>query len=133
MNFDYLNISKETTETLKAIYGNVKKHNQDITETLFIEHIIANWLEPYKRTEECPAFPKDKAILNNNLKQAIKLTGKTQIQVATEIGVNPKYLGHVINRRCEPSITLALLLAKSLRYPPEKINDLFYLEAANQE
>ena len=133
MSFDYLNLSKETTETLKAIYVNAKKHNKDITENLFIEHIIANWLDPYKHTKEYPVIPKDKAVLNNNLKQAIKITGKTQIQVAKEIGVNPKYLGHVINRRCEPSVTLALLLANCLHYPSGKIDDLFYLEPANQE
>ena len=132
MSFDGVRLPADLTETLVALYHKAKKINPALTKDLFIESILREWLEPY-RVEPANPVTKDNAILRNNLKQAINFSGKSQTQIAAEAGISRPYLGRVINWKCEPTVKIALLIAKALNYPPEKFTDLFFLEPVKQE
>lgn len=132
MSFKWVGLSEETAETLQAIFKKAKKDNMNLTETKFMEHIVSEWLEPYKR-EIVPMPPRNQVALRNNLKQAIKLSGKSQTQIAKEVGINRAYIGQLISGKYDPSLVVALLITKAVGYSISKIEDLFYLEPANQE
>jgi len=118
----------ELVDMLDWIYLKAKKSNPALTEELFWEMIVRKYLETY-RVNPSP-LSKNQAELRTRIKEALKLRGKTQEQVSKEIGVNRAYLNHVINGRYEPSISLALLLSRSLGL---SVEDLFYLEPVPEE
>jgi len=132
MDLRSIALPHELTEIFDAVYKKLKTYDKELSESMLLEYIINQWLEPYERKESGEEMHRGKARLKNNLKQAIKLSGKTRIQLAREIGVNRVYLGQVVNGKCDPSITLALLLAKALNYPPGKIDELFYIEPVSE-
>lgn len=133
MDFRHIQLPLDLIETLDAIYKKARKQNPYLNESIFIERIIREWLEPFKRENNQSLLPKNKVVLRNNLKAAIRFSGKTQTEVAQEIGINRAYLSQIISGKYEPSITFAFLLAESVQYPPERIKDLFYLNPAEQE
>jgi len=130
MDITRVKLPAEMIETLQAIYKKAKKHNPNLNESTFFEEIIGEWLEPYKRDRILPVMRKGEIKLRNNLKYAIKLCGKSQAQIAREVGINRSYLSQILNGQYEPSTSLALLLTQAVGYPPEKFNDLFFLEPA---
>lgn len=133
MNFNNVQLPLDLVETLDAIYKKARKQNPSLNESIFIERIMREWLEPFKRESGQSPLPKNKVVLKNNLKAAIKFAGKKQTEVAQEIGINRTYLSQIISGKYEPSITFAFLLAEAVKYPPEKVKDLFYLEPVEQE
>ena len=133
MDFKTITLPDDIAETLGAIHRNVIKYNPEIGKDTFIRQVIMEWLEPYERKEERTITTRDKVVLKNNLKKAIKLSRKSITQVANEIGVNRVYLSQVISGRYEPSVTVLLLIIDSLRIPVDKIKDLFYLKPAQPE
>lgn len=133
MDLGRVKLPPEMMETLDAIYKKAKKHNPSLTESTFFEELIGEWLEPYKRDRKGPPMRKGQVILKNNLRHAIKLCGKSQAQIAREVGINRSYLSQLINGQYEPSTSLALLLMQAVEYPPEKFQDLFFLEPAPEE
>lgn len=111
MDFSQVKLPAELLETLSAIYNKSKKLDPGLTESTFIQYILTEWLHPYKREAGGDVQTKQNAILRNNLETAIYHSGKTRIQLAQDIGVHRVYLGQVVNGKCEPSVTIALLLA----------------------
>lgn len=126
-----LSLPQDAIETLEKLYRAAANINPVLTREVFMESIIKEWLDLYRRTSD--VLPKDKVNLKNNLKQAIELSGKSQAQVAREIGVNRSYLGQVVRGNYEPSVTLALLILQSINYPAEKLKDVFLLEPVDKE
>lgn len=133
MNFNEIELPHNLIETLDAILQKVKLQNPELTESLFIEQIFWEWLEPFKREPNRISMPRKKVVVKNNLRQAIKLSSKSQSQIAREIGVHRAYINQIITGKYEPSISIAFLLTEALNYPSEKIKDLFYLEPAPGE
>jgi len=131
MLLEKMGLPEELTEIMQAIFKKAKKSNPDLTESKFFQGIFEEWLEPYSR--EVVVLPKNEVDMRNNLKDVIKLSGKSQAKIAEEIGVNRPHLNNVINGKAEPSIKTVLLLLNYLNYPAEKINDLFYLEPVIKE
>jgi len=125
--FEYVKLPVDMAETLTAIFTKAKKVNPEITEEEFIERALKEWLKPYKRAE-CKPVPRNSVALRNRLKNAIQFCGKSQTQLAKEVGVSRTYLGHVISGKCEPSVALALLITEAIGYPLEKLHEVFYLE-----
>lgn len=116
--------------TLQELYCKAKKLDPYLTEDRFTQVIIIHWLSQYGNNynTQKAIFKKDSVILRNNLKTAIKSSGKTQRQVASEIGINHVYLSEVIHGKYEPGITVALLLYRALYYSPAQMEKLFYLQ-----
>ena len=133
MNFREIELPKNLIEIIDVIYKKVKKQNPGLTESLFIEQVLWEWLEPFKREPDRVSMPRKKVVVKNNLRQAVKLSGKSQSQIARDIGVHRAYISQIISGKYEPSISVAFLLAEALNYPSEKIKDLFYLEPAPGE
>jgi len=131
MILELMGLPEGLTEIMQAVFKKAKKSNPDLTESKFFQGIFEEWLEPYSR--EVSALSKSNIVMKNNLKDAIELSGKSQAKIAKEIGINRPHLNNVINGKAEPSIKTVLLLLNSLNYPPEKINDLFYLEPVIKE
>lgn len=127
-----IELPNDVDETLQEIFKRAKKLNPSMTKQLFLTGIITMWLDPYIQTNK-RVLPKDKVVLKNDLKAAIELSGKTQAQVAREIGLNRSYLGQVVRGNYDPSVTLALLILQSINYPTEKFKDVFSLEPIEQE
>ena len=132
MDLSKVKLPLELIETLDSIYKKVKLLDSELDESTFIERIFDDWLEPYKRERKHIRALKSKVILRNKLKDAVKLCGKSQTQIAKDMGINRAYLGQMINAKYEPSIFMVLLLTETIGYPPEKIKDLFYLETIEQ-
>lgn len=128
LDFDSIKLPVTMVEILDVIYKKAKSINPKLDQSEFLQRILEEWLSLYKHEAPQPVLPKDKVLLKNRLKPAIRLSGKSQSQIAREIGVNRTYLNQVINGKCEPSIVLALLLMNAVSYPAFK--DLFYLEPA---
>ena len=128
MDLKGIELPAEMSEMLDAIYKKAKKHNRELTESLFFQRIIERWLEPYKRSGDRPPLHKRKVVLRNRIKKAAREKGKTMLQIAGEIGINRTYLGQVAGGESEPSVTVALLLADALH---EMVADLFYLETVD--
>lgn len=133
MAIDSIKLPSDLIETLKAVHQKAKRIDPNLTEEQFLEQIFREWLEPYKRERKFGGLKRNSVRLKNNLKTALKLAGKTQAELARETGINKVHLSRIINGKYEPSITVALILADALRYPPEKIKDLFYLVPARKE
>lgn len=133
MRLNQIGLPRDMVDTLEAMYREVKNINPTLTEVLFLENVIKDWLEPYKTDRNRTVKTREEVVLRNNLQNAIKLSGKSQTQLAQEIGVSRCYIGKVIRGENDPSITVSLLLADALNYPPEKIKDLFFLEPTDQE
>lgn len=127
--FKQLELPVDMTETLKLLYEKTKKHDPHMNELRFLQVIIGQWLELYSPKKQLIPLQKNNVILRNDLKMAIRLCGKTQRQIADETGLNYSYLSQLINGKNEPSISVVLLLMQALNYPPNKINDLFFLES----
>ena len=128
MDLEKIKLPIEMVKTLENIFSIVKDKNPEITESLFIEYIISQWLEQFKIQEPFQPTNKDAVVLKNNLKNAIKYSDKNQRQISDEIGIKPAYLSQIIKGKYDPSIKLALLMLNSLNYPVIKTNELFYLE-----
>lgn len=133
MEFKTVNLPDDIAETLSAIYKKAKRHNQELDKDTFLRQIIMEWLEPFQRSIDRVTVTRGEAILRNRLYEAIKISGKSQAQIAREIGVNRSYISELIKGKYDPSITVAYLLAASLGYPAERIKDLFYLEPTTKE
>ncbi|HUW64817.1 MAG TPA: helix-turn-helix transcriptional regulator [Spirochaetia bacterium] len=132
MDISRIKLPPDMVDTLDAIFQKAKEHNPGLTESLFLESIIREWLEPYRWGRNHVVLSRDRVRLRNNLRQAIRLSGKSQALIAREIGVNRPYLSQVVSGKYEPSVTLALLLTEALGYPREKFKDLFFLEPVDQ-
>ena len=128
MDFKNIELPTDLMEIIDVMYKKLRIHNPDLTESTFIHRIIDDWLKPYKEQECRTILQRDKYVLRNNLKKLIKYSGKTQQEIANEIGINRTYLGQVVSGKSEPTITVAILLANAVGCPSEKILDLFYLE-----
>jgi DNA-binding XRE family transcriptional regulator len=120
------------SDILKEIHKKLKKRVPDLTMDTLIAHIIGEWLEGYKRHESVMSIPKANVELHNNLREAIKVSGKSQAQIARELGINKTYLNHVISGRCVPSVTLTLLLAEAVKCP-NRIDLLFSLKPVQKD
>ena len=125
--FERVNLPVDMAETLAAIFTKVKKINPEITEGEFIERALKEWLEPYKR-DSIKTTSRKNVVLRNRLKNAVQFCGKSQTQLAKDVGVSRTYLGHVISGKCEPSVALAILITDAIGYPLEKLHEVFYLE-----
>ena len=110
------------------IYNEAKKRDPSLTKSRFFQVIISQWMELYLQNKKLPELDKSNVKLYNNLKSVIKVSGKTQRDIANEIGLNDTYLSHIIRGKYDPSITIVLLLMQALDYPLAKLNDVFYLE-----
>ena len=128
--FKQLDLPPDITEILTVIFRKAKKLNSELTEKLFIQQIIDDWLEPFNYYKE-PGKPATKRTikLKNSLKDAMKLSGKTQAQLALETGINRAYISQITNGHHEPTITAAILLAKATGC---NADDLFYIEPAEE-
>jgi len=128
--FKQLDLPPDMTEILSVIYEKALKLNPGLTEKLFIQQIIDDWLEPFNRYKESgKPTTKGRAKLKNSLKDAMKLSGKTQAQLALETGINRAYISQIANGHHEPTITAAILLAKTTGC---SVDDLFYLEPTEE-
>ncbi len=114
-------------KSLQTLYEKTKAHDPQITESRFLQVIIAQWLEMYATTKQEPLH-KNNVVLRNDLKMAIRISGKTQRQISQETGINYVYLSDVLRGKYEPGITFVLLLMRSLNCPPARLHDLFFLE-----
>lgn len=114
------------SRAMEMVYHRAKVIHPTLTESAFLGHVAASWLEPYQRNR--PKVTRKGAMLRNNLAAALKASGRTQVKVAEEVGISRAHLGRLINGESQPTITTAFLLAQALRYPPERICELFYLE-----
>lgn len=126
MDFANIKLPADMIDTIEQVYVAAKRKNPNINESKFFEKIFSHWLNQFEKSTE--VLSREKVVLKNNLKQAFKISSKSQKQIADEIGVSRTYLSQVANSKYEPSITLALLLLRALDYPPSKIGELFYLE-----
>lgn len=135
MDFSQVEIPKDMEEVLNVIYLKAKKHNPELTESLFLQRIFEEWLDPYKRdSTNISRSSKTKVVLRNRLKQAFSIYGKTQIQIAKEVGIDRSYLSQIVNSAPHDlSVKIAFLIADSIGYPKEKFRELFYLEPVEQE
>ena len=125
---DNLDLPESMKDTLIHIYNEAKKRDLNLTESRFFQVIISQWMELYLQNKKLPELDKSNVKLYNNLKSVIKVSGKTQRDIANEIGLNDTYLSHIIRGKYDPSITIVLLLMQALDYPLAKLNDVFYLE-----
>lgn len=127
-----IELPKDIDETLEEIFKRAKKLNPAMNKPQFLKWIITMWLDPYLQ-EGTSTAQKDQVQLKNNLKEAITLSGKTQAQVAREIGISRAYLSEIIRGVNTPSVLTALLILRATNYPMEKLNDIFSLEPIEQE
>ena len=125
-----MELPHDVYRTLEEVYTKARVLNSALTEKIFIAGIIREWLEPYVIENAGPVLPKGKTVLRNNIKQAIMLSGKSQAQVAREIGISRAYLTQLIKGIYDPSALLAITLMQAINYPMEKFKDLFFLEPA---
>ncbi|AEG58992.1 helix-turn-helix transcriptional regulator [Desulforamulus ruminis] len=135
MDFSLIKIPKDMEEVLNIIYLKAKKLNPGLTESLFLQRILEEWLEPYKReTSGSNQLPRSKVVLRNKVKAALEFYGKAQKQVARDVGIDRSYLCQIANNAPHDlSVKIAFLIADSIGYPKEKFRELFYLESAEQE
>ncbi len=124
---NYLDLPDDMRKSLQNLYEKTKVHDPQITESRFLQVIIAQWLEMYVVAKQEPLH-KNKAVLHNDLKMAIRISGKTQRQISQETGINYVYLSDVIRGKYEPGIAFVLLLMRALNCPPARLHDLFFLE-----
>lgn len=66
--------------------------------------------------------------LRNDLKVAIIRAGKTNAQVAREVGVKPQFISDIIHGRKKPSLMLALAILEAVGQGPGELNKVFWLE-----
>lgn len=126
-----LELSEGMKQTLELLYQRAKEYNPRLTREELVLTIVSQWLDCYRlNTDSRPPLTKQQAKLKTDLKMAIVLSGKNQKQIAQEIGICHTYLNQVVNGKSEPSISIALLIARALNYPPSKLGELFYLEPA---
>ena len=120
-----LDLPLELIQLLNEIYKKSKELNPKLTEKQFFINLINEGLEPYLSIKPRP-YLKDEVKLCNDIKLAVRYSGKTQTQVAKEIGIDRTYLQKIISGKNEPSVALALLIVRACGYP--KFEDIFYLE-----
>lgn len=123
-----INLPKDMYGTLMDVYNEAKKYDASLTEELFYKTMIKQFLYLY-RNKEFKELNKNNVKLKNNLKLAIQMSGKTQVEVSKNIGISKTHLSQIINGVSEPSITIVLLIANRINYPTVKLNDLFFLES----
>lgn len=87
MEINKVKVPSELEKTLDEAYKRFKKIHPKMSESNFIETIFEQWLRPYKKTNGPVIYRKGSVILCNNIRRAIKLSGKTQTQVANEIAI----------------------------------------------
>lgn len=131
--FERFGLPQDMVETLSILYNKAKEFNPKLTEDIFIENIFKQWLKPYKTSEDQKMLNRKSVVLKNDLKMAILLSDKNQKEVAKKVGISPTYLSQIIGGKSDPTITVVLLLANALNYPPWKINELFFLEPVAEE
>lgn len=102
---------------------NSVKLNPNLTRHAFLVGIIKSWLDLYRNREHKEILSKNDVVLKNNLKHAIAISGKTQAQISRETGISRPHLSQIIAGRYDFSVKMALLLAESLNYPPEKFTE----------
>jgi len=105
-----LNLPPDVIEVLTAIHKKAKALNPELTEELFLHQIIDDWLKPLKRSKD-RYISKGEVKVKNRIKEAIKLCGKTQEQVAKETGISRSYLNQLVNGHYDTTITTAVSLA----------------------
>ena len=125
---DNIDLPESMKDAIIYIYNEAKKRDPSLTESRFFQVIISQWMELYLQNKKLSELNKNNVKLYNNLKSVIKVSGKTQRDIANEIGLNDTYLSHIIRGKYDPSITIVLLLMQALDYPLAKLNDVFYLE-----
>lgn len=76
MDLSNAKLPDDLTETLSAIYKKLKKVEPTLTESRFLENIIYEWLDLYRRSEKQKAMQRKQVILKNDLKRAFKMSGK---------------------------------------------------------
>ncbi|GAB6180977.1 hypothetical protein JCM14036_22960 [Desulfotomaculum defluvii] len=128
MDFSKIKLPSDMVDTLDQVYRCLKVLHPRLTESVFLEKILADWLKQFKK-EQPRIYKKDKVLLHNDIKNALELAGKSQNQIAEEIGVNRTYLGQVVRGEYEPGITIALLLAIATS---QRVEDLFFLTPADE-
>ena len=127
--FRQLDLPPDMVEILTVIYQKARKLNPGLTEKLFIQQIIDDWLEPYNCNRTYQVTSKRKAKLKNELKEAMKLSGKTQTQLSLETGINRAYISQIANGHHDPTVTAAILLAKATGC---NTDDLLYIEPTEE-
>ena len=119
-----LNLPSDVLEILETIYKKAKVLNSEITEELFLHQIIDDWLKPLKRNRDYKLVTKSNIKVNNRIKEAIRLSGKTQEQVSKETGVSRSYLNQLLNGHYDTTITTAMLMARATSCT---LDELFYV------
>lgn len=122
-------VSPRMAEILDEIFQDAKKLNPSLTKRNFFDSIVGDWLKLFWKPDT--NYKKDKVILKNRVKDALKFCGKSQTQVAKEMGISRCYLGHVVRGNSEPSLVTALLLLQTLNLPPARVGDIFFLESVD--
>ncbi|WP_035269702.1 helix-turn-helix transcriptional regulator [Desulfitibacter alkalitolerans] len=128
-----IKLPEEMLDALRVIYKKSKKYNPELTEEDFISIIVGQWLETYKAKNEQRSLTKDNLSLRNELKEAIKISGKSQRQIAKETGISHVYISQLTKEEYDPSVKVAFLIMKSIGYPLHMINKLFYLVPRQEE
>ena len=100
-------LSGELITKLEILYNKIKIQNPNLAESDLLEFAIRDWLRSYEENIDKKVLRKDRVNMKNNLKQVIKYSGKTQKQIADEIGINATYLGQIIKGKYEPSLSVA--------------------------
>ena len=119
-----LNLPPDIIEVLTAIHKKAKALNPELTEELFLHQIIDDWLKPLRRTRNHRPITKSNIVVKNRIKEAVKLSGKTQEQVAKETGVSRSYLNQLLNGHYDTTITTAMLMARATHCT---LDELFYI------
>lgn len=137
--FDRLELSDEVLASLRSLHRFMRTHDPTITEKDVLRALVIYSLLNFTdnrnpsyhriyRPTAIEAPTKKHAALRNNLKAIIKASGKTQRQIADEIGINYVYLSALVKGKYEPGITTVLLLMEALNCPVNTFENLFYLE-----
>ena len=117
----------DVAASLDELYHRAREYNPRLTMAGLMAEIVCQWLELYRAYQVQPQV-KDQVRLRNDLKIAISLSGKSQRQVAREIGICHTHLSQIVNGKNDPSVTVALLIAQAIGWPPARFCELFYLD-----
>lgn len=128
MHMSSIELPVEMIDILSAIYNRARKTNPELTESIFMQRIVDDWLKGYSR--ETTLTTKKNVVLQNRIKKAIEVNKKNITEVARTIGIDRVHLSNIINRKSEPSVTIALLLEEAL---DSQLQYLFFLEQATQD
>jgi len=130
MNASIKNLNPELQNTLGEIFTEARKEDPDLSDQMLLSIIVTQWLERYRIPAVQTPLKKDDALLKNDLRRAIAISGKNQTEIANEIGLDRTYLNQLINGKYEPSMKLGLLLCRALGYPSARIEEIFFLSSS---